>query len=68
MVQLLFEPVKHRHHHLHLGAHQPQTGGEESHDFNNFQKRVKKANKALGLKRGAPQLKQILDAVSRTDP
>jgi type I restriction enzyme M protein len=45
-----------------------EVGGEESRDFNVFEKRVKKANKALGLKLGAPQLKQILDAVSWTDP
>ncbi|MCC5847038.1 MAG: SAM-dependent DNA methyltransferase [Verrucomicrobia bacterium] len=45
-----------------------EVGDAESRDFNKFEKRVKKAAKTLGLKLGAPQLKQILDAVSWTDP
>lgn len=45
-----------------------EVGEDLSRDFNAFEKRVKKANKTLGLKLGAPQLKGILDAVSWTDP
>jgi type I restriction enzyme M protein len=45
-----------------------EVGEEISHDFNMFEKQVKKAAKKQGLKLGAPQLKTILDAVSWTDP
>lgn len=45
-----------------------EVGDELSNDFNAFQETVKAANKKLKLKLGAPQLKQILDAVSWRDP
>ncbi len=47
--------------HQHLGE-------AVSHDFNQFQKDVKAALKALKLKLGAPQLNAILDAVSWRNP
>ena len=50
------------------GALHTKVGDGLSHDFNVFEKQVKKAVKTLKLKVGAPQLKAILDAVSWVDP